>query len=59
MDKPQRAAPAAAPLPVSGKDYRVLDSAELFARHSVVNIRHDGQLYTLRLTASNKLILTK
>lgn len=38
---------------------RVLDSAQLFDRHSTVIIVHRGEHYTLRLTASNKLILTK
>lgn len=56
MDKPVR--PASPPL-TAGHNTRVLDSSQLFDRHSIVNIRHDGQLYTLRVTASNKLILTK
>lgn len=56
MDKPVRSSSSP---PSAGHDTRVLDSAQLFDRHSFVNIRHDGQLYTLRVTASNKLILTK
>ena len=59
MDKPHRTSPPGAPPANAGQEHRVLDSAELFDRHPVINIRHDGQLYTLRLTASNKLILTK
>ncbi|MDP3517095.1 MAG: hemin uptake protein HemP [Pseudohongiella sp.] len=39
---------------------RVIDSATLFDRqHTTVTILHQGEHYTLRLTASNKLILTK
>lgn len=39
---------------------RVIESSQLFDRqHNTVKILHQGEHYTLRLTASNKLILTK
>ena len=37
----------------------VLDSAQLFAEGNEVTIRHEGQLYRLRLTKNRKLILNK
>ena len=42
----------------SGKP-RVLESSALFDSHRTVTILHQGEQYTLRLTAGNKLILTK
>ncbi|MEF2070681.1 hemin uptake protein HemP [Consotaella aegiceratis] len=36
-----------------------LDASALFATRREVLIRHDTELYRLRLTANNKLILTK
>ncbi len=36
-----------------------LDSRDLFATGRIVTIAHCGQTYHLRLTAQNKLILTK
>lgn len=45
--------------PPRGNKPKVIDSAELFDHHTVVTILHRGEHYTLRLTASNKLILTK
>lgn len=36
-----------------------LDSRDLFAVGRLVTIAHGGQTYQLRLTAQNKLILTK
>jgi hemin uptake protein HemP len=36
-----------------------LHSRELFRQGSVVQIRHQGQTYQLRLTRQDKLILTK
>ena len=35
----------------------ILDSAQLFAGCNEVMIRHEGQLYRLRLTKNRKLIL--
>ena len=37
----------------------ILHSRELFRQGAVVQIRHQGQTYQLRLTRQNKLILTK
>jgi len=37
----------------------VVDSTELFAGRREVIIRHGTDAYRLRITASNKLILTK
>jgi hemin uptake protein HemP len=36
-----------------------IDSSDLFIGTREVTIGHDGQIYRLRLTAQNKLILTK
>lgn len=36
-----------------------LRSEELLGRRNEVGIRHNGERYTLRITANNKLILTK
>jgi hemin uptake protein HemP len=36
-----------------------IDSQELFQREREVKIRHGDQIYRLRLTGLNKLILTK
>lgn len=37
----------------------VLDAAQLFAEGNEVKIRHEGQLYRLRLTRNGKLLLNK
>jgi hemin uptake protein HemP len=36
-----------------------IDSRELFQKAREIRIRHDGNVYRLRLTSLNKLILTK
>lgn len=36
-----------------------IDSKKLFTATKVVQIVHDTQVYTLRITRDNKLILTK
>ena len=36
-----------------------IDSRDLFAAERVITIAHGDQVYQLRLTAQNKLILTK
>lgn len=36
-----------------------IDSRELFQFQRELRIRHEGNLYRLRLTSLNKLILTK
>ena len=38
---------------------RRVRASELLGPGGVVMIEHDGQLYTLRLTRNNRLILTK
>lgn len=54
-DKPrlavETAAPLARPVPMAAQD--------LFQGGSVVAIEHKGELYQLRLTRNDKLILTK
>jgi hemin uptake protein HemP len=42
-----------------GKQPRIIDSNELFGCEKAVLISHDGQLYKLRITGRNKLILQK
>ncbi|MGE4418723.1 MAG: hemin uptake protein HemP [Sulfurimonas sp.] len=41
------------------KDVQEIDSKKLFKSEKVVKIIHDNQVYTLRITRENKLILTK
>lgn len=38
---------------------RLVDAQELFLGGREVHIEHQGQLYRLRITRQNKLILTK
>ena len=40
-------------------DTRVMSSEQLFACQNAVAIRHNGAIYTLRVTRFGKLILTK
>lgn len=49
--------PAALP-PVNGQP-AVYDSRQLFGTGKEVLIRHGGEIYRLRVTRQNKLILTK
>ena len=37
----------------------VIESSELFAERNEVEIRHEGQVYRLRVTKNGKLILNK
>ncbi|MGE0072437.1 MAG: hemin uptake protein HemP [Thiomonas sp.] len=53
----KRTAVVGAGLP--GRAPLVLHSRELFRQGAVVQIRHQGQTYQLRLTRQDKLILTK
>jgi hemin uptake protein HemP len=41
------------------KETILIDSVEIFADAKVVQIIHNSQVYTLRITRDNKLILTK
>lgn len=52
------AAVAAAP-PHGPATGLILHSRELFRQGAVVQIRHQGQTYQLRLTRQDRLILTK
>jgi hemin uptake protein HemP len=40
-------------------EYVVLDSKELFGSGKIIKILHNGNIYVLRITKDNKLILTK
>ena len=50
-DTPDSGTPANAP--------REVESRTLFGGARIVTIRHGGDLYTLRITRAEKLILTK
>lgn len=54
-----RAANVVAALEPGANAGLTLHSRELFRQGSVVQIRHQGQTYQLRLTRQDKLILTK
>ncbi len=41
------------------KSFLGLNTQQLFKNKTVVSIRHQGELYYLRLTKNNKVILTK
>jgi hemin uptake protein HemP len=51
--------PPAAESSTRGPSLPLLRSAELFGRSREIMIEHRGAYYRLRLTHSNKLILTK
>jgi hemin uptake protein HemP len=40
-------------------EYVVLESKKLFGSDKIVKILHNGNIYVLRITKDNKLILTK
>ena len=46
-------------IPAAIGDTRVMTSEQLFAGQNAVAIRHNGAIYTLRVTRFGKLILTK
>ncbi|MHA6915937.1 hemin uptake protein HemP [Ralstonia pseudosolanacearum] len=59
LDAEPAAAPSVnAPATVVG-DARIMTSEQLFGGQNAVAIRHNGALYTLRVTRFGKLILTK
>ena len=58
MDQPPRAMREPAPEP-AGSPSRVVDSTTLMGERRELLIRHGEATYRLRITASNKLILTK
>lgn len=45
--------------PATIGDTRVMTSEQLFAGQNALAIRHNGAIYTLRVTRFGKLILTK
>jgi len=47
--------------PSSGTEYNsiVIESKELFKNDNAIRIVHGNEIYILRITKSNKLILTK
>lgn len=47
------------PVPAARTPLPVHESSELFRAGKEILIRHAGELYRLRLTRQNKLILTK
>lgn len=59
MDVPPQTAHAVRTDESSGIPARVVDSTTLLAGRRELIIRHGSDNYRLRLTASNKLILTK
>jgi hemin uptake protein HemP len=46
-------------IPTAIGDTRMMTSEQLFAGQNAVAIRHNGAVYTLRVTRFGKLILTK
>ena len=60
MNHPPRAGRAAEPEPaMAGSSPLVVESATLMGGRRELIIRHGEDTYRLRVTASNKLILTK
>jgi hemin uptake protein HemP len=41
------------------KEYVMLESKKLFGSGKIIKILHNGNVYILRITKENKLILTK
>ncbi|MFK7885426.1 MAG: hemin uptake protein HemP [Gammaproteobacteria bacterium] len=54
MDKKVTPAP-----PVNKSDQQALNADELFAQRKEVAVHYRGEVYRLRLTRNDKLILTK
>lgn len=50
---------AAAAANATEGEVRTLSARHLFGAGRVLRIEHEGEVYTLRLTRNNKLILTK
>lgn len=44
---------------IEADDIPCIDSAELFGNNREIRISHRGELYRMRITAQQKLILTK
>ncbi|WP_419768052.1 hemin uptake protein HemP [Arcobacter sp.] len=44
---------------MNGNKDRKIESKEIFQKENSIQIIHDGQAYYLKITKSNKLILTK
>ncbi len=43
----------------AGTTVQTLDARELLGPRGMVRIEHEGEVYTLRMTRNNRLILTK
>ncbi len=48
-----------APLPTRSSTLNLIDSKELFRGKHELQIKHVGEIYTLRITRNGKLILNK
>ncbi|MGC9161944.1 MAG: hemin uptake protein HemP [Thiomonas sp.] len=59
MSAPPSRMPPDAAAPTAARTGLTLYSRELFRQGAIVQIRHRGQTYLLRLTRQDKLILTK
>jgi hemin uptake protein HemP len=57
QNNPRSSAERPSPSPVAAP--RRFSSRELFGRGDLIEIEHNGEIYTLRLTRRDKLILTK
>ena len=54
---PQR--PEADPGTPASEDRSIIESGDLIGRDGTIRILHSGEIYTLRVTRNNRLILTK
>ena len=60
MEPPQAAQdPRSPPVPGAVRAAGLMRSTVLFGRRAQILIEHAGQVYRLRITRNNKLILTK
>jgi hemin uptake protein HemP len=51
--------PPDAARPQSSGEVRTVDARDLLGARGLLRIQHEGEVYTLRLTRNNRLILTK
>ena len=49
----------APPKPQSPGEVRTVEARDLLGARGLLRIEHEGEVYTLRLTRNNRLILTK
>ena len=59
MSTPLASKPGAGTVPAASTPVPVYESGQIFVTGKEVIIRHAGELYRLRVTRQNKLILTK